>query len=69
MNRLWVWGASQHRPDNGWSTVAALENTVSRMQRDLDELQTENRFEDAEGTRTCAPGVASGTHDDKGTLV
>ena len=36
--------ASRHRPDNGWSPVAALENTVSRMQRDLEELQTENRF-------------------------
>ena len=26
------------------SPVAALEDTVSRMQRDLEELQTENRF-------------------------
>ena len=36
--------ASRHRPNNEWSPVAALENTVSRMQRDLEELQTENRF-------------------------
>ena len=27
-----------------WSPVAALEGTVSRMQQDLDNLQTENRF-------------------------
>ena len=31
-------------PHNEWSPVAALEDTVSRMQRDLEELQTENRF-------------------------
>ena len=30
--------ASRHRPDNRWSPVAALENTVSHMQRDLEEL-------------------------------
>ena len=29
---------------DGWSPVAALEITVSRMQRDLEDLQTENRF-------------------------
>ena len=59
--------ASRHRPNNEWSPVAALENTVSRMQQDLEELQTETRFlRDAEGTRTRAPGAASGTHDDKG---
>ena len=27
-----------------WSPVETLEGTVSRMQRDLDNLQTENRF-------------------------
>ena len=27
-----------------WSPVAAMENTVSRMQRDLEDLQIENRF-------------------------
>ena len=36
--------ADRHRPNNEWSPVAALEDTVSRMQRDLEELQTENRF-------------------------
>ena len=36
--------AGRHRPNNEWSPVAALEDTVSRMQRDLVELQTENRF-------------------------
>ena len=35
--------ACRNRP-NEWSPVAALEDTVSRMQRDLEELQTENRF-------------------------
>ena len=30
--------------DEDKSPVAALEDTVSRMQRDLEELQTENRF-------------------------
>ena len=36
--------AGRHRPNNEWSPVAALENTVSRMQRVIEELQTENRF-------------------------
>ena len=36
--------AGQNRPNNEWSPVAALEDTVSRMQRDLEDLQTENRF-------------------------
>ena len=36
--------AGRNRPKNEWSPVAALEDTVSRMQRDLDELQTENRY-------------------------
>ena len=36
--------AGRNRPNNKWSPVAALEDTVSRMQRDLEELQTENRF-------------------------
>ena len=34
--------AGQKRQTDEWSPVAALENTVSRMQRDLE--QTENRF-------------------------
>ena len=36
--------AGRNRPNNEWSPVAALEDTVSRMQRDLEDLQTENRF-------------------------
>ena len=38
--------AGRNRQTDEWSPVAALENTVSRMQRDLDleDLQTENRF-------------------------
>ena len=33
--------AGRNRPNNEWSPVAALEDTVSRMQRDLEDLQTE----------------------------
>ena len=36
--------AGHRRKTDEWSPVAALENTVSRMQRDLEDLQTENRF-------------------------
>ena len=36
--------AGHKRKTDEWSPVAALENTVSRMQRDLEDLQTENRF-------------------------
>ena len=36
--------AGRNRQYNEWSPVAALEDTVSRMQRDLEDLQTENRF-------------------------
>ena len=36
--------AGRNRQTDKWSPVAALENTVSRMQRDLEDLQTENRF-------------------------
>ena len=36
--------AGRQRTNNEWSPVAALEDTVSRMQRDLEGLQTENRF-------------------------
>ena len=35
--------AGRNRQNEEWSPVAALENTVSRMQRDLEDLQTENR--------------------------
>ena len=36
--------AGRNRQTDEWSPVAALENTVSSMQRDLEDLQTENRF-------------------------
>ena len=36
--------AGRNRHTDEWSPVAALENTVTRMQRDLEDLQTENRF-------------------------
>ena len=36
--------AARNRQNDEWSPVAALENTVSHMQRDLEDLQTENRF-------------------------
>ena len=36
--------AGRNRPNNEWSPVAALEDTVSRMQRELEDLQRENRF-------------------------
>ena len=35
---------TKNRPNNEWSPVAALEDTVSRMQRDLEDLQAETRF-------------------------
>ena len=36
--------AGRNQQTDEWSPVAALENTVSRMQRDIEDLQTENRF-------------------------
>ena len=36
--------AGRHRLYSEWSPVETLESTVSRMQRDLENLQTENRF-------------------------
>ena len=36
--------AGRNRQTDKWSPVAALEDTVSHMQRDLEDLQTENRF-------------------------
>ena len=36
--------AGQNRQSDEWSPVIALENTVLRMQRDLEDLQAENRF-------------------------
>ena len=45
--------AGRNRQTDKWSPVAALENTVSRMQRDLEDLQTENRL-----LRTPRPQVS-----------
>ena len=36
--------AGRNRQNDEWSPVVALENTVLRMQRDLEDLQAENRF-------------------------
>ena len=36
--------AGRNRQTDEWSPVVALENTVSHMQQDLEDLQTENRF-------------------------
>ena len=36
--------AGPNRQSDEWSPVVALENTVLRMQRDLEDLQAENRF-------------------------
>ena len=36
--------AGRNRPYSEWSPVETLEGIVSRMQRDLENLQTENRF-------------------------
>ena len=40
----WMYPADRNRPHNEWSPVEKLEGTVSRMQRDMENLQTENRF-------------------------
>ena len=39
-----MYPAGRNRPYSELSPVETLEGTVSRMQRDLDNLQTENRF-------------------------
>ena len=36
--------AGRNRQNDKWSPVVALENTVLRMQRNLEDLQAENRF-------------------------
>ena len=62
--------AGRNRPNNEWSPVAALEDTVSRMQRDLEELQTENRFLRTPRAPVPVPlSTPGGTYDNKGTLV
>ena len=61
--------AERNQPNNEWSPVAALEDTVSRMQRDLEDLQTENRFLRTPRAPVPVPGTTGGTYDDKGALV
>ena len=39
-----MYPADRNRPYSEWSPVDKLEGTVSRMQRDMENLQTENRF-------------------------
>ena len=39
-----MYPAGRNRPYSEWSPVEKLEGTVSRMQRDMENLQTENRF-------------------------
>ena len=39
-----MYPADRNRPYNEWSPAEKLEGTVSRMQRDMENLQTENRF-------------------------
>ena len=49
--------AGQKRQTDEWSPVVALEYTVSRMQRDIDDLQTENRFLMTPRTPVSVPHV------------
>ena len=42
--------------DEDRSPAAVLEDTVGRMQRDLEELQSENRFLRTKGSKISAPG-------------
>ena len=48
-----MYPAGRNRPYSEWSPVEKLEGTVSRMQRDMENLQTENRF--LRTRRTTAP--------------
>ena len=51
----------RNRPYGEWSPVATLEGTVSRMQRDLENLQTENRFLRTRRTTGPVPLVRQAT--------
>ena len=65
-----MYPAGRNRPYSEWSPVETLEGTVSRMQRDLENLQTEKSiFEDTENNRARAPSATGGTDDNKGSLV
>ena len=48
-----MYPAGRNRPYSEWSSVETLEGTVSRMQRDMKSLQTENRF--LRSRRTTGP--------------
>ena len=49
--------AGRNRQTDEWSPVVALENTVSHMQRDIEDLQTENRFLRTPRTPVSVPFV------------
>ena len=49
--------AGRNRQSDEWSPGIALENTVLRMQRDLEDLQAENRFLRTPKPPTVAPLV------------
>ena len=60
----------QNRPGNTLSPVENLEETVLRIKRDMEDLQTENRFfEDTAYPGTGALGSSAGTDDHEGPLV
>ena len=52
-----MYPADRNRPLNEWSPVEKLEGTVSRMQRDMENLQTENRFLRTQRTTGLVPLV------------
>ena len=49
--------AGRNRQNDEWSPVAALESTVARMQRDLEDQRTENRFFRKPRARVSVPLV------------
>ena len=61
--------AGRNRPNNEWSPVAELEDSVSYAARSRGVTDGKPISEDAEGTSARAPGVPGGTYDDKGALV
>ena len=61
--------AGRNRSNNEWSPVVALEDTVFRMQRDLEDLQTENRFLRTRRAPGPVPLVRQAALTYKGTLV
>ena len=52
-----MYPADRNRPLNEWSPVQKLEGTVSRIQRDMKNLQTENRFLRTQRTTGLVPLV------------